>query len=1054
MRKRKWIIILSLILLPFLILIGGVTGIYKNQRTITQKAISMINEQFVGELVIENSYISPFANFPYISIDLRGVRFFEDKSKKKKPLYEAEDLYLGFNLFEILKGQYNVKSIKIRNGHLDLVQFENGDINLLQAKNLNNESETSSPPSEAFEFNLSQFILEGFDISFYNQGSGQETLSRIDRLDSKIRVATDHIYLDVESRLTLNIFQDSIPTFFNNKRLELDWEVDYHQSEEKIIISPSKLMLEASLFTLEGTVDIDDDFNMDLKLYGEKPDFNVFAAFAPLEVSEALKKYKNEGQIYFLGTIEGKSSNGHTPAVSVEFGCENAYFVNTEFDKRVDDLRFSGYFTNGKDRNLKSSVFRLQNFYAKPEEGVFQGRLVVRNFEDPFIKVNLHADLDLEFMGQFFEIEGLQSIQGQVILDMDLDELVDMDLPGQSMARLKEGLDSELTIKNLSFYIPDYPLPVENANGHAIMENGRITLDHLQFTVGDTDFDFKGILSDFPAVFHGLDKEISLELNTFSKAINIPQLLSHDSALMASTDEVITDLQLKISLESKARELIGFEHLPKGKFKVEDFYAKLKNYPHVFHDFDVEINIMDSEISIDNFTGEIDGSDFHFSGLIANYPKWFQEVKKGESSFEFELDSKNLKIKDLLTYKGENYLPNDYKDEELKDFLLKGKLDLHYDTLFRSADLYLHHLEGKLNIHPLKMEDFKGSVHFEDGNTLVENFGGKMGKSDFEVNMAYFSGKDTLLRSRPNFFAINAQALDLDALMNYDGNNSEPVAHADTFNIFELPFSDMQFMANIGQMNYHNYWLEDITANLRTTENHYLYVDTLSLRTADGSLGMEGYFNGSDPEHIYFHSKMKADRLDIDRLMVKFDNFGQDFMINENLHGRVSGTITSKFLVHPDLTPIIEKSEAHMDLTVYQGSLVNFTPMQAMSSYFKDKNLNMVRFDTLQNTFDLKEGTLHIPSMTVNSSLGFIELSGKQGLDLSMDYFIRVPLGMVTQVGFKSLFGGKNKNEIDPDREDEIVFRNEDKRIRFVNINVKGTPENYEFSLGRDKTNR
>jgi hypothetical protein len=261
----------------------------------------------------------------------------------------------------------------------------------------------------------------------------------------------------------------------------------------------------------------------------------------------------------------------------------------------------------------------------------------------------------------------------------------------------------------------------------------------------------------------------------------------------------------------------------------------------------------------------------------------------------------------------------------------------------------------------------------------------------------------------------------------------------------------MRFRAEIGRMNYHTYWLEDVQADMRTTTNHYLYVDTLSFMIADGSLGMKGYFNGSDPEHIYFHSDMKAERLDIDKLMVKFDNFGQDVMINENLHGRVSGSIESKFLVHPDLTPIIEKSEAHMDLTVYQGSLVNFTPLEAMSTYFKDKNLMMVRFDTLQNKMDLKDGVLHIPSMNINSSLGFIELSGRQGLDLNMDYFIRVPLGMVTQVGFRSLFAGRNRQEIDPDQEDAIVYRDQGRRIRFVNLKVSGNPDNYQVSLGRDR---
>jgi hypothetical protein len=260
----------------------------------------------------------------------------------------------------------------------------------------------------------------------------------------------------------------------------------------------------------------------------------------------------------------------------------------------------------------------------------------------------------------------------------------------------------------------------------------------------------------------------------------------------------------------------------------------------------------------------------------------------------------------------------------------------------------------------------------------------------------------------------------------------------------------MAFEAEVGKMNYHNFWLENVRAAARTTKNHYIHLDTLALNAADGTLAVKGYFNGSDPSHIYFHSTMEVEKLDLDKLLFKFENFGQDYLINENLHGKVSGTITSKFLVHPDLTPIINQSEAKMDLTVYQGSLVNFAPLSAMASYFSDKNLNNVRFDTLSNTFELKEGILFIPQMNINSSLGFIELSGKQSLDMNMDYFIRIPLGLVTSVGFKSLFAGKNKEEIDPDREDSIVYRDASKRVRFVNVNMKGTPDDYKISLRKD----
>ena len=188
----------------------------------------------------------------------------------------------------------------------------------------------------------------------------------------------------------------------------------------------------------------------------------------------------------------------------------------------------------------------------------------------------------------------------------------------------------------------------------------------------------------------------------------------------------------------------------------------------------------------------------------------------------------------------------------------------------------------------------------------------------------------------------------------------------------------------------------------------------------------------------------------IEKMMLKLDYFGEDYVINKNIKGRLNGEIKSYFRVHPDLTPLIENSEAEVDMDIYNGSLVNFAPMQAMSSYFKDKNLNMVRFDTLRNKLTFKNDTLSIPSMNINSSLGFMEISGKQSLDKQMEYFIRIPLKMVTQVGFRMLFG-KKKEEVDPDQVDAIEYRDKDKKVRFMNLKITGTPDDYKVRLGKAK---
>jgi hypothetical protein len=91
-----------------------------------------------------------------------------------------------------------------------------------------------------------------------------------------------------------------------------------------------------------------------------------------------------------------------------------------------------------------------------------------------------------------------------------------------------------------------------------------------------------------------------------------------------------------------------------------------------------------------------------------------------------------------------------------------------------------------------------------------------------------------------------------------------------------------------------------------------------------------------------------------------------------------------------------------------------------------------------------------VPSMTINSTLGFIEISGKQDLNMNMEYYLRIPWKVVTQAGMQKLLG-KADDQQDIEQEDEIQYMDDSKRIRFVNLKISGTPEKYQISLGKDK---
>jgi hypothetical protein len=103
---RRWLKPVAWTLLLIVVVFSGLIGLlYWQQDRIVQELITTVNNDFKGHLEIEGSHVSPFGNFPYISIDLDHVRVFENKEHTSEPVFDVMDVYLGFDLFTLLQGK-------------------------------------------------------------------------------------------------------------------------------------------------------------------------------------------------------------------------------------------------------------------------------------------------------------------------------------------------------------------------------------------------------------------------------------------------------------------------------------------------------------------------------------------------------------------------------------------------------------------------------------------------------------------------------------------------------------------------------------------------------------------------------------------------------------------------------------------------------------------------------------------------------------------------------------------------------------------------------------
>lgn len=1044
--KKKRLRQFLVVIIGFLVLAFIVPGIIAfNQDKIVQELINQTNKSIGGVVALEDSHVSLVANFPYISIDLVNLILYDSKSDSSEIILSIEDTYIGFDALKLVFGDIEIKALSISGAKINLVQDSLGIYNVERLAGDSERSESGAANS-SIAFGIDKISLR--NVEFFKRNEYDELLIDllIEQYTSSVRYSDEHIFMDVQTSGLLTVMNHGDTTFFHDKHLLLNTRLDYFEVDKKLTISPSTLKLENAEMTASGNVNLSNEANIDLEISGEKDNFDLLLAFAPPEIYPSFSGYENGGKIYFRSEIKGPISDGKNPSLKAEFGCEKAFIRNASADKSIKEMNFVGSFEARDLGNPSTMSFSLTDFQARPEAGTFVIDLNISDFQSPDIEVQLNSQFKLGFLIEFLEIKDLTDLSGEVDIKMNFHDIIDLENPEKSLNKLNESYFTQIHIKDLSFRSEDLPVPVENLNLLASIDGNRAAIDTLHLTAGSSDIRLSGSIGDLPSIIHHTDTPVDVNLAVKADTIDLRSLTRMDS-MEVLVDEVITNFSTKLSFKASAKAFTESPHLPVGEFFVDELTADLLKYPHTLHDFTADILIDSSDFRVIDFSGMLDESDFHFDGVLTHYDLWFEDVPRGDTRIDFSITSSLLRLEDIFVYGGENHVPEDYRHEEFSGLKVEAYLEMHYDSVLSSTDLYIEDVITRMKVHPLVFRDITGRLHLEDQLLTVEGLGGSLGNSRIEVDYLANLDLDTT-----SWLDIRAERLDFDQLTNFNPPppNYEATSddHKNAFNIFDVPFPDMQVSAAIKKLNYHRYLIEDFLLEARLQKDHFIYIDSLGLRTAGGKITGAGYFNGSNPDLIYFSPDFTIENLALDKLLFKFENFGQEHLVSDNLVGALSAGINGKIHVYPDLMPILDDSELALSLLVTDGELIDFPVMMAMADFFKDRNLRRVRFDTLQNEFTLENGLLNIPRMNINTSIGFFELQGRQGTDLSMDYLVRVPWSMVTSAAKQKLFG-KKKSKVDPDQIDEIQYRDADKNTRFLNVKVSGTVDSYEIKLGK-----
>lgn len=1043
-RFRKWMLrtLLIALFIPILLFFVVVSVLYVKQDDFVQYALTHANQDFKGQLKIRDSHVAPFQNFPLISIDLEDLEIFESKAKNADRLVHINDAYIGFSLLEILRGDVKVHKITLKKGSVDLKQHPDGSINVANALA---PTIPSKEVSEDLHLDLDAVELVEVDVNKLNEVTHLKIDLFMNRALASFRSNAQGIDFSLDSDFFLSVLNGKDSTFLRHKHVHFDTDFQFSKANQRLRFDQTIVEFEKTLLDFQGNVLFNKDLEVDVEVRGHKPNFNLFFAFAPQDISAAMSQFDNQGKVYFQAKIQGKTANGHQPSIEARFGCSQGMLTNPNNRKKINSIGFEGYFTNGARRDPSTMFFSVKRFKMKPQLGNFSADISVKNFAEPEVDMKVNAHLDLDFLARFSKARAIQGMAGKVELAMNFHDIIDLNHPEHALKNLNQVYYSRLKVSNFRANLEGLPFPIERLNIDAEADGHALNVRKFGIMYGKSDLDFSGSFSDLPALIHHTDIPVRMDFSLRSNLLDFRELTQNSKGKPAF-DESLNKLRLKGSFLTSAKKVTESPNLPQGEFVISEAYGKLAHYPHAFHDLHLDLLIDDLDLTLKDFRGAVDHSDFQVSGKFHRYDFWFKPQLDGTGEVALNVHSKHLIFQELFSYAGTNHLPEEYRSEELMNFDFKGhaSASFHHGN-FTNAKLQLDKLGGKLKSHPVALHHFSGALVYSEDHVRFDHLKGSMGHSDVELTGNYH-WSDPKHRSS---LQLKSKTLDLDAFM---VQKEEPPLHGSEHDqatsLYDYTFPNLDLKVDVGHFTLAPYDLREVHFDAQVYDDHHIDVHHFKVLTAEGSLSGSGTFSGRDKKHIYFAPKLTIHHLNLDKFMVKFDNFGQDHLLSENLHGYAEGTLKGKIHLHADFVPKLDDSDLEINVQVTNGRLDNYAPLLDLGTYFEDKDVTKVKFDTLTNVFRLKGGKLSVPEMVICSSLGFLKIAGEQSISgkMPMEYLVGIPWSMIKEVAKNKLF--RNRQKVD-DNEDELVV--EERNAKYLYFKVAGDLENYQVTLDRKK---
>ena len=413
------------------------------------------------------------------------------------------------------------------------------------------------------------------------------------------------------------------------------------------------------------------------------------------------------------------------------------------------------------------------------------------------------------------------------------------------------------------------------------------------------------------------------------------------------------------------------------KDKLNDIELDKVNVQGVF-------NNQKQELKIINFSSLINEKTLNGFGSISNFKN---------PIYSFSLN-------------GRIDLNNNIFSNYLKDLSLEGETEFTLESkiITKKGNLLFEKINGNLNSKKIVLEDNLKSIHIKLNN-LDLNFSKKeiaivtkkssFNKDDFDLKMSIKNWDKMMFSDSKKLKII------------YDLNMTK--FHLDDFiKLFSVKDSSSkkyQFEfegALIAEEIYYDSFIASNVSAEKIIFNNSLSIKNLILESFDGAASLNIYNSDLNAKNQTWFINGDLFRINSKKLMKSFDNFNQEFLINEQINGEFSSDFSSTLVFDSESNFNKQKSKFKSEnlfenIVISENNFLNDIILFFKKSVitrniididYYDKRISKVNFKNFNSNIIFSNGTLKISKTNFNNNVLDFTFYGNYKMNDLVDYHL------------------------------------------------------------------